>query len=112
MASTTLKVTLKSGKVVVLREPKIKHTELAAQAAAQHSNGKPQLMGMFMQRELLKTLLISVDGKVLSASDAEDLDSLFSLADYGQLMLAVDEISSGGEALGKAQIEIVPSGDR
>lgn len=112
MSDTTLKVVLTSGKTVLLRDPKIKHTELAAQAAAPKAQGAPSLLGMMMQKELLKILLITVDGVAISNNDKEDLDGLFTLSEYAQLMKAIDEISSGGEELGKARIEIVPSGDK
>ncbi len=47
------KVTLSSKKVVLLRELKIKHQELAAQAASPKSNGDTTLFALLSQKELL-----------------------------------------------------------
>ena len=104
------KVTLSTGKVVLLREMKISDTEIAAQAVASRSNGDQNLLQILMQKELVKNLIVAVDDKKLSGSEKEDMDSLFSIAEYGQLMSVIKKIT--GDDMGKEpRLEVVSSGD-
>lgn len=107
------KATLGTGKVVYLRMMKIGDTELAAQAASPRSNGDSNVLQILMQKELVKLLLVKVDEKELSASDKEDLDALFTVVEYGQVMQVVSAMT-GGDELGKfkPQLEVVASGDK
>lgn len=104
------KVTLSSGKEVYLREPKIKHTELAAQAAGPKAGSNNHLMVMLMQKELLKQLIVQVDGKLLKPLELEDLDSILTAKEYGQLLHMMERLTGDQVELGKCQIEVVTSG--
>jgi hypothetical protein len=107
-----VKATLSTGKVVIFREMKISHTEMAAQEVAKKADGDSNLLQVFMQKALVKALLIQVDGKDLSAMDKEDMDNLFSMAEYGQVLTVIKEMS-GGDDMGKSPVfEIVNSGDK
>lgn len=112
MAEGVYKVTLSTGKIVLLREMKIKHRSLAIQAASPRSKGDQNLLAVNGQEELLKMLIAQVDGKDLRASDLEDLDSLFSMKEFGQLMHVMGQLMGDDGDLGKPQIEIVPSGGK
>ena len=73
-----MKFTLSSGKVVHLREPLISDTETAAQTAGKQASGDNQLhMGMLLQKELLKLLLVKVDNKALNLTEKQQLDKHF-----------------------------------
>ena len=94
------KVVLSTGKTVLLRDVKIKHTELAAQACAARSNGDANVLMILMQKELMKLLVVQVDGKTPGAVELEDLDELFTMLEYGQLSAVVKKLT-GGDELGK-----------
>lgn len=108
------KVVLKSGKEVLLREPSINDGEMAAQLAAPRAGDNPFLLQMFAQKELLKLLLVSVDGKKITAKDAEGINEMFNPGEYGTLLKVLNKVGGGDEA-GKDQlpgIELVTSGER
>lgn len=93
-----VKVTLSSGKVVLLHQVKISHTEQAAEMCSRRANGDSNLLQVFMNKALIQILLFQVDGKELTAAQKEDLDSIFSVAEYSQLLKVVGKISGGDEA--------------
>lgn len=107
------KVILSSGKVVLLRDMKIKYKNQAAQIAGKKVKGDNQihLQGL-MNDELLKLLVLSVDDKEISKTEIEDLDGLFSFLEFTQLTKAVTKISGWDEeekdgGAGKFEMEIV-----
>lgn len=105
-----VRVTLSSGKVVMLREMKIKHQTLASRAAGSKPGvgENSLLMGTLMQQELMKILLINIDGVVPSATERESLDDLLTFAEYQQLSKVVGKLM-GGEP-GECPTEIVSIG--
>jgi hypothetical protein len=112
VAQKIARATLSTGKIVLLKELKISHTETAAQEVAPRANGDANLLQLLMQKAMLKNLLISVDGKELSAVEREDMDTLFSVLEYAELLHVVAEMS-GGSALGKKPtIDLVNYGDK
>lgn len=109
-----VKVTLSTGKVVLLREMKIRHTELAAQEVSPKSNGDANLLQILMNQALVKQLIFKIDEATPSQAELEDLDELFSIAEYSQLLKVVGKMA-GGDSAGKSAeplIEIVNSGDK
>lgn len=114
MAESTpaIKVILGTGKTVLLREPKIRDQETAMQIAAPRAKDSPMLMVSYAQKEMLKMLLAQVDGRTLTKLETEQLDSLFSLAEYNQLQQVVGKLSGGDPNMGECQTEIVTSGDK
>lgn len=103
------KVTLGSKKVVLLRELKIKHQELAAQAASPKANGDTTLFALMSQKELLKQLILQVNDQPVKPIQLENLDDLFTFAEYTQLNQVLNKMG-GDEAAGKYQLEVVTSG--
>lgn len=107
-----VKVTLSSKKVVLLRELKIKHTEFAAQEVSARANGDANVLGILMQKAILKQLIVQIDGKSVSPSDLEDLDNVLTMGEYSQLLSVVRKLM-GDDAAGKEPtIEVVSSGDK
>ncbi len=103
------KVTLSTKKIVFLREMKISDTEQAAQMVASKSNNNPHVLQLLMQKALLQIVLVQIEDKRLSAIEKEDIDSLFTMAEYAQLLKVIEKMS-GGDDLGKeAKIELVAS---
>lgn len=105
------KVTLFSGKEVVLRELKIKHSEQATMLAANRAAGNTQVLAMLMQKELIKLLIVSVNGQPVKPVQLEDLDSIFSIKEFAQLQHVLNQIV-GSDDMGKFQIEHVSSGGK
>ncbi len=104
------KVTLSTKKEVLLRELKISHQELAMQNAAQKAGDSPLLFAGSAQKEMLKVLLHSVDGKELTAAQREDLDSLFNFPEYMQLMDVMGKLM-GTDEKSKPKIEFAKGGE-
>lgn len=106
------KVTLSSGKVVLLREVQIKHTDLAAQAAAQRAGDNANLLMVYMQKEFLKLLICKIDDKIPTMAELENLDDLFSFVEYGQLSSVIKKLT-GGDDMGKPPtVDLVPFGSK
>jgi hypothetical protein len=95
---------LTTGKKVIVREPKIKDQDLAASAVAGKAGENSMSFAMHVQTEVIKQLIISVDGKVLSGQDKEKLDNHFSFQEYSELQLGIKDIL--GEVK-KPQISLV-----
>jgi len=99
------KVILSTKKVVILRELKIADTELAAQAVSTRAGDNPMLMQLFMQKELVKMLLLEIDGKKPSEKEKEDLDSLLTVKEYSQVTKVVSKVA-GLDDKGEAEPQL------
>ena len=99
------KVTLSTGKVVLLRDMKIKHQELAAKSLGSRFQDAPLAQGIGMQNELLKILIASVDGEEYKSE--QSLDSVLSMNEYNQCLKVVGQLNGGS---GDPQIEVCSSG--
>lgn len=104
------RLTLDSGRTVELRPLKVSYYKTAMEAAAHRSRGDTTMLAMHSQDEILKTLLVSLDGKKLSAAEKENTD-LFDPTEYRQVMLIIEEMV--GEAK-RPKVEMVSdnSGDK
>lgn len=109
MATETVhKVTLSSDKVVLIRDMKIKHQELAAKAVGSRHSDSPLAQGMAVQNELVKMLLVKVDDQDVKPHDT--LDDLFTMGEYKQVLKVLEQLG-GGDA-GSPLIEVVVSGSK
>lgn len=96
------KFTLSSGKEIFLKEPTVGDTETAAKVAGKKAGPDNQVyLGVILQKEMLKILLVAVDGKQLSLSDKEQIDKLLSYKEYNQALKAVQMVlaDEGNESL-------------
>ena len=91
------KVTLSSGKVVLLQDFKIKHQRLAAQSAGSKSGDNPNVMGVVMLEELVKLLVVKVNDQPVEKSSLEDLDSVFSYREYSEIQQVVGQMMGVGQ---------------
>jgi hypothetical protein len=94
------KVTLATGKVVLICEPKMRHMKLAEKLA----NGN--MTGLVFQEELLKQLIQKVDEQEIKKPDLLDLDELFSLAEIMQLYSFLGKLLGGG-TIQETQSELI-----
>jgi hypothetical protein len=104
------KVTLSSKKVIYLREPKIADTETAATVAGKGNSDNQALVGVKLQKEMLKLLLVQVGEQKLSLTDKEQLDKWLTVSEYGQAIKVMNQLvgSEGNEPV----IEFVTFGDK
>ena len=95
---------LSSGKKVVVREPAIRDQDLAAEIVSSRAGDNAMAFAMLLQSEIMKMLIVSVNGKVLSGIEKDQLDKSFEYAEYTELQMGIKEIL--GEVK-KPQISIV-----
>ena len=72
------KFTLSTKKVIFLREGEIEDMELASKIAGNLAGENKAYLGIILQKELLKRLLVRVDKKVLGSSDKEQLKTFLN----------------------------------
>jgi hypothetical protein len=106
------KVTLSTGKVVILRDPQINDQETAMQVAAPRAKDNPMLMVSFAQKEMLKLLILEVDGKAPSKIELEQLGKMFTLPEYNQLQAYLGKMAAGDAGMGECQSELVAFGNK
>lgn len=105
-----IKVTLSGGKVVMLKEMKMKFQNLALQAIGSKAKDNQMLAGSLMLQELMKILIITVDGVKVPPSQLENLDDIFSYKQLQQLQSVVGKIMGGDESEGELTTEFVNTG--
>jgi hypothetical protein len=106
------KVTLGTGKVVILREPEINDQETSMALAAPKGKDSPFLLVTIAQKELLKLLILEIDGKRPSKIELEQLSKMFTLGEYNQLQAYLGKMSGGDTNMGECQTELVAFGSK
>jgi hypothetical protein len=109
MAMSGFKVTLGSGKVVLFRKMKISDHANAAEAAGLKFQTTAGQQAETI-KELVKQLLYKVDEKELTGLEKEDLDALFEMEEYSQLLEVVGKTTGLGEKKTAPKLEIVNIG--
>ena len=102
-------------KEVMLREMKIRdyNTAMTAASGRMAKDAPPWQAEWIINTELLKLLLVSIDGNKPERSKLEDLDSIFSEKEFRKLMYAMKEIRGDDEnPLQQGDLEFVPSGEQ
>ena len=103
---SVVKVVLSSGKTAYFREMKISHTEMAAQQVSQKAGDSSNMLQLLMQKALVQILLVAIGSdrdaqpQKLTPIQIEDMDSLFTVAEYTQVLKAIGKMT-GGDDLGK-----------
>jgi len=80
-------------KTVFLRKMKISFKGMAMKAALSRSNNDRNHAMAILDEEIMKLLLVSIDSKEVSASQKEDLDSLFEPAEFWKLLEVLSQIT-------------------
>lgn len=83
---------LSTGKKVVVREPEVGDEEKAAQAVGERAGSSNQAFAVLAQVEIVKQLVISVNGQTLSLKDKHDLKAHLNYAEYNELVAGVTEL--------------------
>lgn len=99
-------VTLSTGKVIILGELKIRTQELAIKSVGNKAQGNDALRDLYVSQELVKLLLIEVDGKPVDKRQVENLDEMFSLREFKQIQQSIARIS-GMDEEADPNVEIV-----
>ena len=80
------KVTLSgSKKNVILDDLTLQHEEMAYEIAASKYRDNPMMMALASIKEILKLLIVEVDGKAPSAIERETVDKQFTYGEWKQL---------------------------
>ena len=93
------KAVLSSGRVVTLRDPKMKHMRLAEKITGGNT-------GMWFQEELLKQLILQIDETEIAKPDLMELDDMLSISEIMQLGTVVGKIL-GNETGNQVKLEQV-----
>jgi len=109
-AMNCIKVVLKSGKEVILREMKMKYQTLALQAVGNKAKDNQLLAGALMLQELMKILLVQINGAKPTPQSLENLDELFSYSEIQQIQSVMSKIMGGDEDMGELKTEFVAIG--
>jgi hypothetical protein len=106
------KFTLPTGKVIMLREPKIMDLEVSAQIAGKTAGDNKALLGLILQKEQLKRLLVEIDGKKPTMTEKEQLDNLLTFKEYSFALKAVQMVTGDDEDEGKLTMEFIAFGGK
>jgi hypothetical protein len=87
------KVVLGSGKEVVLRDMQMKYEDMAIRAVGNRAGKSQELFQKLFGDELLKILIIEIDGKKLSGTDVEKLGDLLNYRELNQVRKVVHKIT-------------------
>lgn len=107
-----VKATLSTKKVVILRDIKISDTEKAAEEVAPRAGDNQTVFQVMMQRALLCRLVLQVDDKKPTAAQLADIDELFTMGEYNQLLQVVKQMTGGDESGKAPALEVVSFGDK
>ena len=105
-----VKVVLSGNKEVLLREMKLKYQNLALQAVGNKGKDNQMLAGALMIQELMKILIIKIDGQDVKKAQLEALDELFTFKQIQQLQSVVGKLVGGDDDEGELQTEFVSIG--
>lgn len=105
-----IKVVLSGGKEVLLREMKMKYQNLALQAVGVKAKDNQLLAGALMIQELMKILIIQIDGKAPSKIQLENLDDLLEYKQLQQLQTVIGKLMGGDDDMGELTTEFVTIG--
>ncbi len=100
-------VKLGTGKTVTLREMKTKYEDLAIKAVGNRAGNNNHLMQKMMGDELLKLLVMDVDGKKPSSNELEKIDELFTYMEIMSLRKVILKITGIDKPEGEEEPELI-----
>ncbi len=109
MSEMYQRVTLKTGKIVVLRPLEVSHYDTAIEAACHRAGNNQNLLAYYSQKEILKQIIVKVGDKELSAADRELVEKEFTPTEHAQILLVMKEMLGEAEM---PKVEMVPSGNK
>lgn len=106
------KLKLPSGKECVISEPRISHRNMAAQVISGKAGDDPMTYGMMLNDEMIRQVLYSIEGKVLTPQEKLDFDEILTVADHMYISSALNKISEVTKETRNPQMEVVSFGDK
>lgn len=94
---------LSTGKMVTMKFPRIKHFNTANDVAIHKSPAGKSPSGFAVQMELVKLLVMEVNGKAVSSVERENLDDIFDLGEYTEIS---EELGTMLGKSGKAKVTV------
>lgn len=104
-----LEVTLSTGKIIHIRQLQVGDQELAVEAVGNRLTEKtpPMIASMWIQKELLKLLIVAVGRKELTGLQKENISTVFdSFVEQSELLEVVKEMMGNPT---KPEVKIVSS---
>lgn len=102
-----IKVTMRSGRVAVLREPKILDMELCAKKVGRDKGLNPAEAQIKLQNELLRLLLLQIDGDEMTHDKKNDLDSILTFNEWADLQRMVQKLTGDDSAGEELAVEMI-----
>jgi hypothetical protein len=97
MAEQAIRITLSTGKVVLMRIPKIKHQEQAMRVVGKSAGDNNNLFQFMTGIELMKLLIAKINDKDMKYQDMTNLDDHFTNREIKEMGLAVQEYTKEGD---------------
>jgi len=92
------KVTLSSGKIVLLRPSKISHQTLAARTI-EGKTKDPLTYTIMLNEAMIRLLVHSVNGQAVHAKDLVNLDGVFTAREYKEINEVVAKLAGSDDPL-------------
>lgn len=106
-----IKITLSTGKVVLIRESDLKDEEIATKNAGKRAGENMMAMGMFFITELTKLLIVEIDGQEPTATERLSLiPKLLTTKEFKQVRKVVGQLE--GEDTAEPQIDFELTGQQ
>jgi hypothetical protein len=110
MDQTLVKCTLSTGKVVLLREPRIEFQALASQRIGGKAGDDKFTYVLMLNKEMLRLMIHSINEKPVDQKALLDLDAHLSYLEFNQLSTVIGKLTGGEDPLAVATTETVLSG--
>lgn len=91
------KITLPTGKTVIIKDVDIGDEEMAAKIAMKNGGDSGAGAGYFLVNELTKMLILEIDGKKLSGTDKTMIKRFLSYQEFTLVRNAVGKLMTGEE---------------
>ena len=102
------KLTLSSGREVILEEMSIAHEDRATEMLSSRYKDNPTMVIFGAAKELMKMLVLQIDGKPLTAIQSEQIDTVLDRTEYKQVEAYINKMRSIDAPLPEA--EAIPFG--
>lgn len=106
------KVTLSTGKTVLLRESKISHQTLASRSI-EGKTKDPLVFTVMLNEAMIRLLVHSINDKPVHAKDLINLDNVFNAREYREINQVVAKLAGSDDPLEPAvETVTLTSGDK
>jgi 3,4-dihydroxy-2-butanone 4-phosphate synthase len=100
------KVTLKTGKIVIVKDLDMRDEENATLIASKKAVDQPMAFSIFFLNELTKLLILEIDTVKITANDKLQIERLLTRAEFNQVRQAVGSLMGEDQALPQIETEV------